>query len=49
MTSQKDTYRLANGVEIPCLGFGTWQTPDGDPLSLQSIYPAFALSLLDTG
>ena len=30
MTSQKDTYRLANGVEIPCLGFGTWQTPDGD-------------------
>ena len=30
MTSQKDTYKLANGVEIPCLGFGTWQTPDGD-------------------
>ena len=30
MNSQKDTYRLANGVEIPCLGFGTWQTPDGD-------------------
>ncbi len=30
MLSQKDTYRLANGVEIPCLGFGTWQTPDGD-------------------
>jgi len=29
MNSQKDTYRLANGVEIPCLGFGTWQTPDG--------------------
>lgn len=30
MISQKDTYKLANGVEIPCLGFGTWQTPDGD-------------------
>ncbi len=30
MTSQRDTYKLVNGVEIPCLGFGTWQTPDGD-------------------
>ena len=26
-----------------------WQTPDGDPLILQSIYPASALSLLDNG
>ncbi|MCR5761281.1 MAG: aldo/keto reductase [Sphaerochaetaceae bacterium] len=25
-----DTYRLSNGVEIPVVGFGTWQTPDGD-------------------
>ena len=24
------TYKLANGVEIPVVGFGTWQTPDGD-------------------
>ena len=24
-----DCYRLSNGVEIPCIGFGTWQTPDG--------------------
>ena len=30
MSSQKETYKLANGVEIPCLGFGTWQTPDGE-------------------
>ena len=30
MISQKDTYKLANGIEIPCLGFGTWQTPDGE-------------------
>ena len=35
-------------------GFGRvatlyWQTPDGDPLILQSIYPASALSLLDGG
>ena len=24
------TYKLANGVEIPAVGFGTWQTPDGE-------------------
>ncbi len=36
MNSQKDTYRLANGVEIPCLGFGTWQTPDGET-AVQSV------------
>ena len=30
MTSQKDAYKLPNGVKIPCLGFGTWQTPDGE-------------------
>lgn len=26
----EDTYTLNNGVEIPIIGFGTWQTPDGD-------------------
>ena len=35
-------------------GFGRvaslyWQTPEGDPVVLQSIYPASALSLLDSG
>ncbi len=30
MKSVKDTYRLSNGVQIPCVGFGTWQTPDGE-------------------
>ena len=30
MKSLTDCYKLANGVEIPCIGFGTWQTPDGD-------------------
>lgn len=30
MNSAKDTYKLYNGVEIPCVGFGTWQTPDGE-------------------
>ncbi|MDR0691160.1 MAG: aldo/keto reductase [Streptococcaceae bacterium] len=24
------TYKLANGIEIPVIGFGTWQAPDGD-------------------
>jgi diketogulonate reductase-like aldo/keto reductase len=30
MKSLTDTFKLNNGVEIPCIGFGTWQTPDGD-------------------
>lgn len=25
-----DTYILNNGYHIPCLGFGTWQSPDGE-------------------
>ncbi|MDR2118177.1 MAG: aldo/keto reductase [Tannerellaceae bacterium] len=29
MKSLTDTFKTANGVEIPCIGFGTWQTPDG--------------------
>lgn len=28
--SLTDTYTLANGVKIPIVGFGTWQTPDGE-------------------
>lgn len=28
--SLEDTYTLNNGGEIPIIGFGTWQTPDGD-------------------
>ena len=30
MKTITDSYKLSNGVEIPCIGFGTWQTPDGD-------------------
>ena len=26
----KDTYTLANGVKIPAIGFGTWQSPSGE-------------------
>lgn len=29
-TSKTDCFTLANGVKIPCIGYGTWQTPDGD-------------------
>ncbi|MGP8311711.1 aldo/keto reductase [Enterocloster aldenensis] len=25
-----DTYILNNGYHIPCIGFGTWQSPDGE-------------------
>jgi diketogulonate reductase-like aldo/keto reductase len=30
MNRPTDTFKLANGIGIPCIGFGTWQTPDGD-------------------
>jgi len=30
MNKLTDTFVLSNGVEIPCIGYGTWQTPDGD-------------------
>lgn len=29
MQKATDCYKLHNGVEIPCIGLGTWQTPDG--------------------
>ena len=30
MKKLTDVFTLANGVGIPCVGFGTWQTPDGE-------------------
>lgn len=30
MNSLTDCYTLQNGVKIPCVGFGMWQTPDGE-------------------
>lgn len=30
MNKLTDTFTLKNGSEIPCIGFGTWQTPSGD-------------------
>lgn len=34
-----DTYKLNNGVKIPVIGFGTWQTPDGN-VAKQSVETA---------
>ncbi|MGH1524956.1 aldo/keto reductase [Leifsonia sp. L25] len=34
-----DTFALSNGVEIPKVGFGTWQIPDG-PLTYDSVRTA---------
>jgi diketogulonate reductase-like aldo/keto reductase len=39
--SVTDVYKLSNGVEIPCVGFGTWQTPDGD-VAVSSVKAALA-------
>jgi diketogulonate reductase-like aldo/keto reductase len=30
LKSLTDGYTLSNGVQIPCIGFGTWQTPNGE-------------------
>ena len=29
MKSLADGFTLSNGVKIPCMGYGTWKTPDG--------------------
>ncbi|KRK80081.1 aldo/keto reductase [Companilactobacillus nodensis] len=39
LNSLEDTYTLSNGVEIPIVGFGTWQTPDGE-VAKQSVKAA---------
>jgi diketogulonate reductase-like aldo/keto reductase len=42
MKSLKDCYDLNNGVKIPCVGFGTWQTPDGD-IAVKAVKEALEL------
>ena len=42
MKSLTDCYELQNGVKIPCVGFGTWQTPDGE-IAVSSVKEAIAL------
>jgi len=39
MKSLKDTYKLRNRVDIPCVGFGTFLTPDGET-AVQSVKEA---------
>ena len=39
MNSLTSTYKLSNGIDIPVVGFGTWQTPDGD-IAVQSVKEA---------
>jgi diketogulonate reductase-like aldo/keto reductase len=38
-TSLTDTFTLSNGVKVPCVGFGTWQSPEGD-VALSSVKAA---------
>lgn len=38
-TSLTDVYQLNDGRTIPCVGYGTWQTPDGD-VATQSVKTA---------
>ena len=39
MNSLSDCFTLNNGYKIPCVGLGTWQTPDGD-VTIQAIKSA---------
>ncbi len=43
LNSLTDTYTLQNGVQIPCIGFGTWQVADGEEAR------ASVLSALEAG
>lgn len=42
MKNLKDYYTLNNGVKIPCVGFGTWQTPDGN-IAIESVEEALKI------
>ncbi|MBQ9784230.1 MAG: aldo/keto reductase [Clostridia bacterium] len=39
MNNLKSTFILNNGIEIPCVGFGTWKTPEG-PVTVSSVRTA---------
>lgn len=41
MKKLTDSYELSGGVKIPCIGFGTWQTPDGE-IAVDSVKAALA-------
>lgn len=42
MRSLTDCFTLSNGVKIPCIGYGTWQTPTGD-IARESVKSAIKL------
>lgn len=42
MKSLTDSYALPNGVQIPCVGFGTWQTSNGE-IAVSAVKEALAL------
>jgi len=42
ISSLADGYILANGVQIPCVGFGTWQIPDGET-AVKAVQEALSL------
>ena len=42
LKSPADTVRLSNGVDMPCMGLGTWQVPEGEVLR-RSLLSAFRL------
>jgi diketogulonate reductase-like aldo/keto reductase len=39
MNTLTDCYTLSNGARIPCVGFGTWQAPDGE-IAVSSVLSA---------
>ena len=41
MQSLNDCYTLSNGVKIPCVGFGTFQTPNGE-IAVNAVLDAIA-------
>ena len=41
MKKLTDSFVLSNGVKIPCIGFGTWQAPDGE-VAVEAVKNALA-------
>lgn len=48
MRSSQDTYTLANGVNVPCIGLGTYQSPDAVASAAVKDAMAAGYRLIDT-
>ena len=48
MRSSQDTYTLANGVKMPCIGLGTYQSPDAVASAAVKDAMAAGYRLIDT-